>query len=433
MNLRILNSMLTPEQVQEVLTSTEADRIERTRSTKDTDKFREAICSFSNDMPGHGKVGYLLIGVEDDGSLSRGVTITDDLQKQFAAYRDDGQILPQPMLAVFKQPHPSGGEFLVVEVQPSDLPPVRYKGRVHIRVGPRKAFASESEERRLSERRSVHFRTFDAGPCLGATLDDLDLDAFQNTYRRQAVDPDVIRENGRDIEEQLAALRFYNLSKKCPTHAGVIVFGKDPLNFFPGAYVQFVRYDGETLASEPVEQKQFTGGMMTLLRELDTFVKARFTQMPVVETALRERLVWDYPEKAIRELLINAILHRDYQSNHPTRLYFFSNRIEIQNAGGLYGEVTTQNFPTVNDYRNPILAEAMVSLGYANRFCRTTGVHLFNSHMRRVTSSQPFSNTLFDEDAGLFQQQRRCWQNHTRLSPFLDVFADGQTGGRGGP
>lgn len=362
--------MLSNEQVQELITSTEADRIERTRSITNTDKFREAICSFSNDMPGHAKPGYLLIGVEDDGSLSPGMSITDELQKQFASYRDDGQILPQPVMSVFRQGHPAGGEFLVVEVHPSDLTPVRYRGRIHIRVGPRKAIASESEERRLSERRSVHFRTFDAGPCPGATLDDLDLDAFQNTYRRQAVDPEVIRENGREIEAQLAALRFYNLGKRCPTNAGVIMFGKDPLNFFPGAYVQFVHYDGETLADEPVEQKQFSGSLMAVLREIDFFVKARFTQKPVVESVLRERLVWDYPEKAVRELLMNAILHRDYQSNHPTRFYFFSDRIEIQNAGGLYGEANPQNFPSVNDYRNPILAEAMVSLGYANRFGR---------------------------------------------------------------
>ncbi|MGY8691074.1 MAG: AlbA family DNA-binding domain-containing protein, partial [Verrucomicrobiales bacterium] len=87
--------------------------------------------------------------------MSPNVAITDDLQKQFASYRDDGQILPQPMLSVFKQSHPDGGEFLVVEVQPSDLPPVRYKGRVHIRVGPRKATANETEERRLIERRSA--------------------------------------------------------------------------------------------------------------------------------------------------------------------------------------------------------------------------------------------------------------------------------------
>ena len=67
--------MLSSEQVKEVLTSPEADRIERTRSVTNTDKFREAICSFSNDMPGHGKPGYLLIGVEDDGSLSTDLAI----------------------------------------------------------------------------------------------------------------------------------------------------------------------------------------------------------------------------------------------------------------------------------------------------------------------------------------------------------------------
>ena len=359
--------MLHSQQLAELLSSTEADRIERTRSTTNTTKFREAICAFSNDMPGHERPGYLLIGVEDDGKLSPDVAITDDLLKQFASYRDDGHILPQPALSVFRQPHPDGGEFLVVEVQPSSIPPVRYDGRVHIRVGPRRATASESEERLLSERRSVHFRTFDSAPCFGATLDDLDLDAFQNTYRREAVDPQVIRENGRTIEEQLAALRFFNPLKQCPTNAGVLLFGKDPLQFFPGAYLQFTRFNGLRMEDGPAEEKVFSGALMVLLRELDMFVRSRFTQQPVKETSLTERLVWDYPETAVREILMNAVVHRDYQFNRPTSLYFFTDRIEIQNPGGLYG-LSAQNFPGLNDYRNPVLAEAMKPLGYVNRY-----------------------------------------------------------------
>lgn len=359
--------MLDAHQLAEVLSSTEADRIERTRSVTNTTKFREAICAFSNDMPGHGRPGYLLIGVEDDGSLSPGVAITDDLLKQFASYRDDGHILPQPAMSVFRQPHPNGGEFLVVEVQPSEIPPIRFDGRVHIRVGPRRATASEFEERLLSERRSVHFRTFDAAPCFGSTLDDLDLDAFQNTYRREAVDPEVIRENGRTIEEQLAALRFYNPIKQCPTNAGVLLFGKDPLQFYPGSYVQFTRFNGLRMEDGPAEEKVFAGALMVLLRELDMFVKSRFTQQPVMETALKERLVWDYPETAVREIVMNALVHRDYQFNRPTTLYFFDDRIEIQNPGGLYG-LSAQDFPALNDYRNPVLAEAMKPLGYVNRY-----------------------------------------------------------------
>ncbi len=65
---------------------------------------------------------------------------------------------------------------------------------------------------------------------------------------------------------------------------------------------------------------------------------------------------------------MNAVMHRDYQSNAPIRFYWFSNRIEIQNPGGLYGAAT--DFPNQNDYRNPKIAEAMKNMGYVNRFGR---------------------------------------------------------------
>lgn len=63
-------------------------------------------------------------------------------------------------------------------------------------------------------------------------------------------------------------------------------------------------------------------------------------------------------------------MHRDYQSNTPIRFYQFDDRIEIMNAGGLYGEARTENFPLVNAYRNPIVAEAMKIMKYVNMFNR---------------------------------------------------------------
>jgi predicted HTH transcriptional regulator len=70
----------------------------------------------------------------------------------------------------------------------------------------------------------------------------------------------------------------------------------------------------------------------------------------------------------IRELLMNAVMHRNYNSNSPIRFYAFADHIEIQSPGGLYGEATAQNFPTRNSYRNPVIAEALKSLGFVNRF-----------------------------------------------------------------
>jgi len=83
---------------------------------------------------------------------------------------------------------------------------------------------------------------------------------------------------------------------------------------------------------------------------------------------LQEKTVFNYPAVAVRELMMNAIMHRDYSSNTPVRFYWFADRIEIQSPGGLYGEVTKETLTERNSYRNPIIAEAMHSLGYVNRY-----------------------------------------------------------------
>ena len=387
---------MNPEILKSLIASGEIDRVEMTRSTTNVDKFREAICSFSNDMAGKGEPGYLLIGIDERDAAVR-LLITNELLQQFAAYRSDGQILPLPVLNVSKVPHPNGGgDVLVVEVRPHDMPPVRYKGRVHIRVGPRKDTASETEERVLMERRAANFPTFDATPCPEGDLKRLDMETFRQTYRPQAIAEEVIAANHRDTKEQLAALRFFSLKRDCPTNAGMLVFAFDPLDLFPGAKVQFVQYDGPELADEVVAEKTFTGSLITVLSEMDSFLKGRFTQKPVVVSALREQAVFDFPPEAIRELLMNAILHRDYQSTSPVRFYQFSDRIEIQNPGGLYGDASPQNFPRVNTYRNPIIAEAMHVLGYVNRFGR--GV----ARARRAMEENGSSELIFQFEAHHF-------------------------------
>jgi len=61
---------------------------------------------------------------------------------------------------------------------------------------------------------------------------------------------------------------------------------------------------------------------------------------PVTASGLRERQAVNYPRVALRELLMNAVLHRSYESTAPIRFYWFTDRIEIQSPGGLYGEAS---------------------------------------------------------------------------------------------
>ena len=116
--------------------------------------------------------------------------------------------------------------------------------------------------------------------------------------------------------------------------------------------------------------KRSAGDLITVLREVAAFVALPTRSYPVTVSAFRERTETDYPPIAIRELLLNAIMHRSYESNAPVQFYWYDDRIEIQSPGGLYGMASPENFPTQTDYRNPVIAEAMATLGYVNHFGR---------------------------------------------------------------
>ena len=364
--------MITKEELKEVLHSTETYRVERTTSTNDMDKFQEAICAFSNDLPNSRKNGYLILGAYDNGTLS-GLKVTDDLLKKIAAIRSDGNILPIPVMSVDRFVFPEG-ELLVAEVTPSMMPPVRYRGRTFIRIGPRRDIATETEERILAERRTSYMATFDTMPCLAAKLTDIDTELLRSRYLEKMFGKELLAADGRSIEEQLSAVGMYDTEHNCPTNAAMVLFGRHPRRFMPGLYVQYVRFKGEDVSSEVENEIQLDGNYCELLPRLESLLELSvIKKKPVFVSMLREEMVSNFPYTAIRELVMNACMHRDLQSNMPLRIYEFAHHLEITNAGGLYGNARPENFPTINDYRNPLIASAMKIMGYVNMFNRGVG------------------------------------------------------------
>jgi ATP-dependent DNA helicase RecG len=359
---------MNDNELEALLLDLESDRVERTASASDTKKIAQAICAFANDLPGHGQPGVIFIGVHDDGACAE-LEITDELLKNLAGIRADGNILPLPDLNVGKRLL-AGCEMAVIEVQPSIAPPVRFKGQTWIRVGPRRAIASRDEEIRLSEKRRARDLPFDLRPLRGASLADLDLDYFRTRYLPAAVPPDVLRENQRTSEQQLAAVRFLDAQSGCPTALGVLVAGLDPRAAVPGSYVQFVRFEGEDLSSPILDQAEFSGPILEIAREIETKFAAHNESRLSLEGHLDRRLP-AYPLVALQQIMRNALIHRDYESSYaPVTVYWFRNRVEIHSPGGPFGRVTPENFgqPGLTDYRNPGLAEAMKNLGFVQRF-----------------------------------------------------------------
>ncbi len=368
------------EDIGALLADIESFRVERTESLNNSDKFCRAICAFANDMPGSRLPGYLFIGVDKTGQAT-GAVIGERLLESLAAHRNNGQILPIPDLHVFKMSH-QGKDIAVVEVQPSDAPPVRYKQVVYIRTGPSVGVATAQQERRLEERRVDHARTWDMRACAGASLCNLALDVFTLNYLPRSVSQEVLEENGRTVEEQLASLRFYHTKINAPTNGAVLLIGKDPAEFFWGAYVQYVRYDGLTRADKPVMERRIAGHLTDTMAGLDQLAKDLAVERPVRRDDLSEEIVADYPGVALHELFINAVIHRNYDgSTTPVAINQFVDRIEIRNPGALYGDLAADEFPGGTAYRNPVLAEAAKVLGFANRFGR--GIALAKSALKK--------------------------------------------------
>lgn len=169
----------------------------------------------------------------------------------------------------------------------------------------------------------------------------------------------------------MASIGLFDIESDCPTYASIVLFAKNPKRFLPGCFIQFVRFNGIERTDEIDDERRFEQCYFDMLPQLETFVEMSIIKKhPVPVSTLREELVYNYPFWAVRELLMNGAMHRDLQSNMPLRLYEYNNRLEIMNPGGLYGNARPENFPMVNDYRNPIIAGAMKILGYVNMFNR---------------------------------------------------------------
>jgi ATP-dependent DNA helicase RecG len=376
----------------------ESDRVERKRDfVSSSDKIRQAICAFANDLPNHGQPGIIIVGQNDNGSCAN-IDVSDELLKTMAGIRSEGKILPFPVMSVSRY-NVDGCIVAAIIVAPSSHPPVRLDGRCWVRIGPLRGTATVEEEKRLSEKQIWQNLTFDARPCTSATFYDIDLFRFEAEYLPAAMSPEILRQNGRTSQEKMQALRLLSRDN-VPTNAAILLLGKDPRTYFPGAYIQFLRIDGSQLTDEIIDQKEINGTLPDQVRQIEEVLKLNIRTRAAIGGPRRLEQS-DYPMQALEQLVRNAILHRTYDSSTmPTKVYWYADRIEIMNPGGLYGEVTPYSiWKNATSYRNPAVAEGLKNLGVVDRF----GFGLIRAKQALKENGNPELRFEFQENFVLMQ------------------------------
>ncbi|MDZ4830164.1 MAG: putative DNA binding domain-containing protein [Phycisphaerae bacterium] len=345
---------MSDAELEKLLNAGESGRIERKESLAGDvpNKLRQAICAFSNDLPRHELPGIAFVGVRDDGS-SASLQITDDVLAQLASLKDDGNIVPPPSMTVEKR-RLRGADVAVLTVLPSDSPPVRYRGEIWIRTGPRRGRATAPDERILNERRRSGNAPFDLSAVRAVRVTDLDRRSFESEYLPSAFAREVLDANERSYEQRLAATKMVvSDGEPTPTVLGALVLCPRTRDFIPGACIQFLRIAGDDL-SDPIRHEQLIDGTPgDMARRLDEKVAAHNSMTVDLVSGAVERRRSSYPIAAIQKLARNSVMHRTYEAtNAPIRFTWYDDRIELTSPGGPFGSVNAKNFgsPGVTDY-----------------------------------------------------------------------------------
>jgi ATP-dependent DNA helicase RecG len=226
----------------------------------------------------------------------------------------------------------------------------------------------------------------------GATLADLDQSQVQ-AYLELLTPP------GKDTWQQVL-LRRGCLSRSegelFPTYAGLLLFGCAPQQWLPSASILLARFSGMAFADEFVKQEA-TGSLPQQLAQAEAFLRLNLRSV-VRMSGLTHRETPEYPLEAVRELLVNAVAHRDYNQQGDTiHVHLFSNRLEIHSPGGLPGPVTLENLLEARFARNAVITQVLSDLGFVERL--GYGLDRVVAAMRQVALRPP----RFEELAGTFR------------------------------
>ena len=211
----------------------------------------------------------------------------------------------------------------------------------------------------------------DGVPVAAATIDDLDMERVRE-HISTAVDAGRLDLTPRNPTEYLEHYRCIVMHHGAPTPtlAGILMFGRRPQFFFPHADLGLGHFPGTAPDTGDVLHLQRHGG--NLPQQIDFvegYLWANTRRGFTMEAGPRRVERPEYPRKVIRELTVNAIAHRDYNSvGKYTRISMFVDRIEWVSPGGLPGGITVENILNEQFSRNPTIAELLYQAGYIERF-----------------------------------------------------------------
>ena len=385
------------------LKRTESNYIEVKSARNGCPKIFDTLSSFSNQQNG----GTIIFGVDENDDYNVcGVYDAADLQKKIMEQSLQMEPVVRPLCTVAVV---DGKTVVSAEIQEMDNfhKPCFYKGTgrlrgSYVRVADGDRLMTEYEVYSYEAfKQDIHdeLRTNDR-----AEMTDINTDEYQ-LYLLE------LKKNKPHLakleEKEINRLQGFVVDNK-PTVAALMLFSVYPQAYFPQLCITAVSVPGKEMSAigsvgeRFIDNKRIEGSITQMLNDALIFVRKNMKVKTIIdsETGMRNDRT-EYPVIAVRELVLNALIHRDYSihtESAPITITMYSDRMEIENPGGLYGRMTLDSLGFVSaDTRNPYIAGALEIMGETEN--RYSGIPTIRSAMKNAGLPQP----VFVNNRGVFK------------------------------
>ena len=361
--------MTTPNELLEITTGGENSEVEFKRDDIRPQDLAKELVAFSN-FDG----GMVLIGVEDDGSIS-GLTRDNIEEWVMSVCRDKIRPPIVPFFRFFPGLEGDKNVAIVRVTQGYNVHSLLHNNtiRYFIRIGSQSREASPEELSRLFQQRGS--LRAELRPVSGASVEDLDRRRLIDYFRN-------IRQQDVPLEKDTSAWETLLLNTEIMTSegmsvGGLLLFGKNPNKFLPHAGIDAVAYQGTEPDYDAQERSRLLGAMVPLLNEGQEFVENGLVEQALYFVQRNTRVTVEsnggrrverplYPRDALREVFVNALVHRDYLlTATDIQLSVFRDRLEVTSPGRLPNGVTPEHMRAgTRATRNELLKNVMRDYRY---------------------------------------------------------------------
>lgn len=398
----------------------ERQNLELKRAGQGTpERLYDTLSSFSNQSGG----GVIIFGVDEkDGFSITGVYDAQDLQAKVTAQALQMEPVVRP---VFTLATIDGRTVVSAEISECDIydKPCYYKGAgkmrgSYIRVGEAdmpmteyEIYSYEAFKRKIQD---------ELRPVERADMDSFDKDALtEYFFKLRKMKPNLAK------QPDVKILQLQGITDKgVPTVAGIMMLGEYPQAFFPQLSVTAMVVAGTEIGEigaggeRFIDNQRIEGTLTQMLEETMAFVRRNTRNATIIDENGKRADRTEYPMVAVREIILNALIHRDYSIHtdcSPIRVVLYSNRMEVENPGGLYGRITVDELGKMSaDTRNPFIAGGLeVLLGTENRF---SGIPTTIHEMKKAG----LPPAVFESKRGIFKVTLYNYRSESRDKTALN-------------